>query len=95
MKKHSPRESVQLPLRVFMYTLDQISEVLQVPLGTIKGGYIYFQGRSQGRARIDLMRARNIAPPESKPDWRVAETELIRWMRYKGFTFSKRKNVES
>ena len=79
------RESVGLPERPFLYTLDQISAMIEVPVKTLKISYIYHEGRSTGMYSTDLLRANNIAPRDEKPDWRVEERELIRWMRRKGF----------
>ena len=42
-----------------------------------------------GVHRSGLIMCRNIAEPDVRPDWRVAENELIRWMKFKGFLFSE------
>jgi hypothetical protein len=82
---------VGLPPRPFLYTLDQISTILNVPLRTVKEKYVYYEGRSTGRRAIRLLEAKNIEPDESaKPDWRVAERELIRWMKVMGFKYYDR-----
>lgn len=81
-------ESVGLPPRPFLYTLDQISTILNVDLNTVKVKYIYYEGRSTGRKSVRLLEARNIEPNRhEKPDWRVAERELIRWMKVMGFKY--------
>jgi hypothetical protein len=79
------RESVGLPERPFLYTLDQISAMIEVTVKNLKISYCYFEGRSTGMYHADMMRTHDIAPPKEKPDWRVEERELIRWMRRKGF----------
>jgi|SRR5690606_29567355 len=89
------RDPVGLPARVFLFTLDQISVMLDMPERQIAAKYIYFEGRSIGARRRDLMIARNIAPPDEKPEWRVAERELIRWMKSKGFRYYDRGMVGS
>src|SRR5213596_2999182 len=81
---------VGLPPRPFLYTVDQISVLLDLDEQTIMQKYLYFEGRSVGSRRRDLMTARNIAGPEDKPEWRIAERELIRWMRSMGFRYYDR-----
>lgn len=81
---------VNLPVRVFLFTLDQIATVLSVDETTVRAAYIYYEGRSIGGQPKSLMLARNIANPNERPDWRVAELELVRWMRLKGFRFTQR-----
>jgi len=80
-------EKIGLPVRVFLYTLDQLSVLLDVQEKTIKTKYVFFEGRSVGSRSKHLLLARNIAPPEETPDWRVAERELIRWLKVKGFRY--------
>lgn len=87
--KNSAR-SVGLPPRPFLYTLDQIATILSVSISSIEKKYIYFEGRSIGHKVKDEMIARDISPHGSRPEWRVAEQELIRWMRYKGFRYYER-----
>lgn len=81
---------IGLPARPFLYTLDQIATLLDVSELQLSRSYMYFEGRSTGKFRKDLMAARNIAPAEEKPDWRVVDRELVRWMRHKGFKFYDR-----
>lgn len=87
--------SVGLPPRPFLYTLDQLSVILEIQPIQIGQNYIYFEGRSTGRVSADLMKARNIAPRNQPPEWRVAESELVRWMRRKGFKFYDRSSVRN
>lgn len=82
-------EAVGLPNRPFLYTLDQIAILLELRLDTLRKGYIYFDGRSIGNG-VDKMMARNIAPEGEPPEWRVAETELVRWLKKKRFRFYER-----
>jgi hypothetical protein len=86
-------EKVGLPLRPFLYSLDQLSVLLDVDENALKSTYIHYEGRSIGAATRHRMIARNIAPPESKPDWRVAERELVRWLKFKGFKHYERSSV--
>lgn len=80
--------SVDFPPRIFLYTLDQIATALGTNEATIRRNYIYFEGRSRKRVvPLGLMTARNIAPGDQPPEWRVAENELVRWMKHKGFLF--------
>lgn len=84
------RESVGLPARVFLYTIDQISVMLDLSEKVIKDSYLFYEGRTVGTKRRDLILARNIAPDNEKPEWRVTERELIRWMKVKGFRYYDR-----
>lgn len=86
---------VGLPARPFLYTLDQISTLLNVNLQSLKKEYVFFEGRSIGFHNKHLLAARNIAPPTKSPDWRVAERELVRWMRLKGFRYYERASIKS
>lgn len=84
-----------LPARPFLYTLDQLATLLSIELQQFRARHIYYDGRSIGPQQKKEMMARNIAEPDEKPDWRVAERELKRWMKYRGFRFYERGWVES
>lgn len=86
-------EKVGLPLRPFLYSLDQLSVLLDVDEVALRSTYIHYEGRSIGFASKDRLLARNIAPADSTPDWRVAERELIRWLKFKGFKHYERSSV--
>lgn len=94
MMPKSDRESVALPIRPFLFTIEQISVMLSVPEGTVMKQYIYYEGRSTGVRGLNYMLARNIAPPLANPVWRVAEREVVRWLKFKGFKiYEPRVNV--
>lgn len=80
-------ESVGLPVRPFLYSIDQLAGLLSVEESAIRKTYLHYDGRMPGVPDKHRLRAVNIAPPDSKPDWRVAERELVRWMRFKGFRY--------
>jgi hypothetical protein len=86
-------KTVGLPPRPFLYTEDQIAGIIGVQANTVKTRYLWYEGREVGAADIDKMIARNIAPATDKPEWRVAEGELVRWLRRKGFKFYERKQI--
>lgn len=88
----SERERLGLPVRPFLYTLDQIGTILNITETTLKNkGYVHFRGRTTGRPLPDELAAVNIAPKaDDAPNWRVEERELIRWMKRKGFTYVDR-----
>ncbi|MEU4066699.1 hypothetical protein AB0F25_30675 [Streptomyces wedmorensis] len=74
--------SVGLPVRVFLYTLDQVAMMLTLDENYLKTrGLVYYFGRSTGTPSRDQLQAKNIMPPGGAPDWRIAETELIRWCK--------------
>lgn len=77
-------KKVGLPPRPFLYTLDQIADLLMITPSGLKE-YIHFDGRSVGSPQRTQMVARNIALSGKQPDWRVAEQEFTRWLRVKGF----------
>lgn len=77
----SDRDKYGLPPRLFLYTLDQISDLLQVPN---VDPWIHYEGRTPGRRKRGTMTARNIAPPDCKPEWRIEEREFILWMKETG-----------
>lgn len=65
--------------------------ILNVDLDTVKKRYTYYEGRSTGVMSTRLLLARNIEPDRSeRPDWRVPERELIRWMKVMGFKYYDR-----
>jgi hypothetical protein len=78
-------QTVGLPTRAFLFTLDQIAYMLDLELVSLRKSYLHYDGRTVGDRSPDKMMARNIAPPGEKPEWRVAEKELQRWLRRKGF----------
>lgn len=84
------RAEVGIPPRVFFYTLDQISTMLNYELVAMKRYLIHYDGRSTGARKNDRLMAINIAPSGSKPEWRVSESEFIRWCKYKGVRFYER-----
>ncbi len=90
---HPGARSVGLPPRPFLYTLDQIATLLDVTQKMVELHYIFWDGRSVGMVDKNKMMARNIAPANERPDWRVAERELVRWMKRKGFRFYERSSV--
>ncbi len=88
VKNETRASKIGLPPRLFLYTLDQISAMTQITEDQLAAQYIYFEGRSSGQKLGRHMLARNIAQdPTAPPDWRVAEMEVLRWYRFKGFRF--------
>jgi len=87
-------EWVGLPPRPFTYTPDQIGVFLGLSTDAIENNYLWYEGRQPGAMPLDRIRAINIAEPSEKPVWRVAEQELIRWMKRKKFRYYERSWVE-
>lgn len=83
-------EAVGLPFRAFMYTVDQISLMTEIEEKRIREDILHYEGRSPGARPNDKLKSINIALREDKPDWRVSEQELIRWMRVKGIRYYER-----
>jgi hypothetical protein len=86
-------EKIGMPVRPFLFTIDQISVMTQMTEDNLKRHYFHYEGRSIGAVRRELMVARNIAPPDAPPEWRIAEREFIRWMRFKGFRYYDRGTI--
>ena len=86
----SEAPKIGIPTRVFLYTLDQLCVMLDLEEVTLRTHYIYFEGRTIGTRSKHLMIARNIAKPDAKPEWRVAEREFVRWLKTKGFRHYER-----
>lgn len=82
--------SVGLPPRPFLYSVDQLSVLLEVDPKIVRSKYLWYDGREVGAARKDKLRAVNIAPVNDKPEWRVTEQELIRWMKFKKIRYYER-----
>lgn len=80
-------QKIGLPPKFFLYTLDQIAGMLNLSVEALKASYIYFDGRSTYAKKRGQLVARNIAPPDQPATWRVIDTELVRWMRFKGFVY--------
>lgn len=86
--RNKQADELFIPPRFFLYTLDQIATVLAMdPKSLRSGGYIFYEGRSTYAKKLGQMSARNIAPDDKPPVWRVLDTEFYRWMRYKGFKY--------
>jgi hypothetical protein len=86
------RERLGLPVRPFLYTVDQVATILNITEVTLKrDGYLHFEGRTPGTSRMDELRVVNVASGVSdRPNWRIEERELVRWMKRKGFKYVDR-----
>lgn len=78
------RELFNLPARVFLYTLDQISSMLATEDDELKA-LLHYRGRSFGPRKRGQIECINIALPTELPNWRVEEEEFVRWCRHVGF----------
>lgn len=76
---------ITLPRPVFQYTLDQIAMCLAISETTLKIQTIHFDRLTAGRPPRDKLTAHNIADLGESPNWRVSETELLRWLKVKGY----------
>lgn len=81
---HERRAAVGLPPQPFLYTLDQIGQMLGRQKRTVVK-YLHYYGVTPGKCPENKMSASNLASVGEPADWRVADAELIRWLRYKGF----------
>lgn len=86
MPHEESRKEVGLPVRPFLYTLDQIAGLLSMSKDTLHRLVIYYEGRSVHRRTPEDLQFINLAKRGVKPEvWRCSEEEFIRWMRFKGF----------
>lgn len=88
-------DRVGLPAKPFLYTIDQIAQLLSLDEKSVRASYLFYQGKSVGSLPKDKMLARDISPDDAeKPEWRVTERDLIRWMRFKGIRYHERGYVK-
>lgn len=80
-------KSVGLPVRPFLFTLDQVAGLLSLEEGDFKRDYVYFWGRTQFQYRAggDYIKAINIAPHDKPAVWRISEEDLLRWLTRRGY----------
>jgi hypothetical protein len=84
--------NIQLPVRQFMYTVDQIAHMLNCSADTLYKKYIWYTGRDHGRPGSKLQ-AINIAPLEdgTTADWRIPEENFVFWCRQRGIAFHEQR----
>lgn len=84
---HLEAKDVNLPIRPFLYTLDQVATLLGYNSAKQlqAAGHLFYSGRQPGRPTVRDMVARNISDDGKPPEWRVAERELVRWLKSRGF----------
>lgn len=80
------KRDVGLPVREFLYTIDQIAFLLATSEENLRQNLLHYQGRSVGVCPKGRMLAVDISNEGStRPEWRVAERHLKQWMRFKGW----------
>lgn len=79
-----PKDRMGLPVRPFLYTVDQVATILSLDLHDTKR-YLWLKDRQPGPRPQNKLLAVNIAPDGETPEWRVAEPELIRFLKKLGF----------
>lgn len=84
-------KQVDLPVREFLYTLDQMAVMLGVTMTSLRP-FIFCLGADTGVPRRSEMAANNIAPDEERPDWRVTEREFVSWLRRRGIRVYSRRS---
>ena len=76
-----PVGEIQLPAKVFYYTLDQIAHLLRIPESDLRKRYVWLEGHSMGRRDPKRMRAVNFTLDYDDPDWRIEEQEFKRFCK--------------
>lgn len=84
------RDRIALPPRIFMYTPDQLAQLLSLTEAYVRQRLLWYDRREPGIRPREKLRAVNIAPEGETPEWRVAENELLRYLRLKGIKFYDR-----
>lgn len=84
------RKDVGLPSRPFLYTIDQVAQLMSISEEVVKREFAHWDGRSVGIPNKDRIIFRNIMPNGATPEWRCSERELIRFLRHKGFKYYER-----
>lgn len=82
------RARIVMPLREFLFTLDQIAAMLNINEADLARHYLYFDGVSTG-SRQGRMRARDICPDGNRRDWRVGESQFRAFLRARGFVVAE------
>ena len=83
--------SVEIPTPPFLYTLDQVAMIVGWSKQKLHARTFYLL-RSTGVKHYEDLEAFNMAARGEKPDWRVSEHELIRWLRRHGYKPIKKKD---
>jgi len=81
------RDRIGLPPRIFLYTVDQVAQMLSLTIPYVKNTLLFYDRREPGLTPKTRLRAINIAPEGETPEWRVTERELIRYLRSRGVKF--------
>lgn len=89
MRDDTFKYEVELPVREFFYTCDQIAYLLDMSESHLRDSILFYVGREWHKKPRERLRAVNIAPPDDNPDWRVSETDFIMWMRVVGISFNR------
>lgn len=75
-----------VPRPPFLFTLDQIAASLSVSESKLVVEYIHFKDLAPSMIPPETkITAHNISEPGDTYDWRVSESEYMRWLRRKGF----------
>lgn len=82
---------VELPIREFFFTIDQIAYMLDMDQGTVEDTLLFYWGREYGTCPRDKIKATNLSMPDETPNWRVSQTAFAIWMRAKGVSFDDRR----
>lgn len=84
-KKRAAAE-FRLNLPPFLYTLDQIAQSLAITEDHLREKYVHFVSPgNREKLNPNKMIARNISNSSAFNDWRITDSEFLRWMKHKGF----------
>ena len=81
-----------LPIKEFLYTLDQVCYLLAIPMNRIER-HVRFTGgnfRQDSRARMGAINL-IVDGAKNETEWRVPESEVLAYMKARGFAIYERK----
>lgn len=87
-----PERVVGLPTRPFLYTRDQLEIILGMSPPQLRD-HLWLDKLHTGPQNLDKMLAHDVSVDGKRVDWRVAEKEVIRWCRRKGFKVVERYSI--
>lgn len=79
------KPQVEMPLVTFLFTIEQVAAMIGVSEHDMHYKYCYFLQRSTGRKGKHQVVARNIAPDDEDPQWRISHQDWVRWLSANGF----------
>jgi hypothetical protein len=84
MTHEDDRKEVSLPVRPFLYTHEQVAQILGMTENGLSNHVAFYEGASVHKYTPHDLKFINVGKPDDKKIWRCEERELVRWMKLKG-----------